>query len=248
MVRRALFFISLALVAAGSFTDANGWLGQVQQVAQLLPPLRVAALHVPYFILVAALWLNSRVGPRVSGPTWAFVVLFLAAMAQIWVPLVKPVPLVIAVALLIRLLPREGLLYEAVSFPSIRAFLAFTLLLAMSLRWGGDVFGFNYARAAAPNIPSDVTMVAVCAIVAAAFISIAKLRHRKVHPCGAPMWLAGGLAAWLVGEAAHWAPPTIGMVDKAAVVLQIAGHFALFIGAFLLLANLLPVRDPDLRA
>ena len=247
-MRPALLFISLALVAAGSFSDANGWIGQVQQIAQLLPPLRVAAIHVPYFLLVAALWLYSRVGPRVTGPAWAFVVLFVAAMAQIWVPFVKPVPLVIAVTLLIRLLPREGFLYEAASFPSIRAFLSFTLLLALSLRWGGDVFGFNYVRAAAPNVPSDVTMLAICAIVVAAFISLARLRHRKVQPCGASKWLTAGLVAWLVGEGARWAPPTTGLVDKVAVVAQIAGHFALFIGAFLLLAHLLPVRDPDLRA
>lgn len=244
-MRPALLFVSLALVAAGTFTEVNGWIGQAPQIAQLLPPLRVAALHVPYFILAAALWLYARPGPRVTGPAWAFIVMFLTAMAQIWVPFVKPVPLVFLVALLIRLLPREGFLYEAVSFPSIRAFIGFTLLLAMSLRWGGDVFGFNYARAAVPNIPSDVTMLAACAIGVAAFISIARLRHRKVQPCGAGLWLAGGIAAWLVGEAARWAPPTIGLVDKAAVVLQIAGHFALFIGAFLLLANLLPRRKDD---
>lgn len=247
-MRQALLFLSLALVATGTFTDVNGWIGQAPQVAQLLPPLRVAALHVPYLILVAALWFYARMGPRVQGPAWAFGVLFLTAMAQIWVPLEKPVPIVILVALLIRLAPREGMLYEATSFPSIRAFLALTLLLALSLRWGGDLFGFNYARAAAPALPSDVTMLIVCAVVVAAFISIAKLRHRKVHPCGAARVLTAGLVAWLVGEAARWAPPGVPFADKAALALQIAGHLLLFIGAFLLLTHLLPRREVDEQA
>lgn len=245
---KALFFLSLVLAATGSFTDANGWIGQAPPIAQLLPPLRVGVLHLPYAVLVAALWFYARVGARLQGPPWAFIALFLLAMAQLWVRWVEPLVYFGVVALLLRLAPRTGTLYEATSFPSLRAFAGLALLLAMSLRWGADVFGFNYVRQLSLALPSDVAMLIVCAVVVGAFIVIGRLRHRRVQPCGAGMWLAAGLVAWIAGEALHWAPPAVASADKAALVLQIAGHVLLFAGAFLLLSHLLPRREVDERA
>ena len=245
MVRPVILFAALVVMATGTFSDANMWIEPLPAIRKLPIAARVALLYVPYAIRVAALWFYGRVGPRVRGHIAWFIVLALLSVAQIYTAYAAPA-LMLAVALvLLQVEPRTGILYDATSFPSIRAFVGLTLLLTVSLRWGGDIFGFELIDEMVPQVPNEGLALIVSAVAVAAFISIARLRHRRVQPCGAPMLLTVGILVELAGLVASHLPSKVSIALYASSALLIAGHVILFAAAFLLLSHLLPRREAD---
>lgn len=242
--RAAILFLALVVMATATFADANAWIDPLPAVRQLPLAARVAILYVPYAILVGVLWMYARIGPRVQGHMAWFGVLALLAVAEVITPYAAPALMLVAALVMMQLAPRTGSLYEATSFPSIRAFLGFSLLVAMSLRWGADIFGLEMVQPFAPRLPRDLLGLIAAAIGVAAFIAFTGLRHRRLQPCGAAKWLTAGIVACVLGAiASHLTNATYSFFASAA--LLIAGHLALFVGAFLLLSHLLPQRDSD---
>ena len=243
--RAAILFLALVVMATATFADANAWIDPLPAIRQLPLAARVAIMYVPYAVLVGILWMYARIGPRVQGHMAWFVVLALLAVAEIFTPYAAPA-LILAVALvMLQLAPRTGTVYEAASFPSVRAFVGLSVLLAISLRWGADLFGLELVEPFAPRVPRDAVGLIAAAIAVAAFIAFAGLRHRRVQPCGAGKWLTVGIVACILGAVASHLPSNVPYGFFASAALLIAGHLALFVGAFLLLSHMLPRRDSD---
>jgi hypothetical protein len=243
-MRPAILFVALVVMATATFSDVNAWIEPLPAMRQLPIAARVVLLYVPYAILVAILWFFARVQSRVQGNMAWFIALAIFAVGTILTPYVTPALMLANSLVLLKLAPRTGLLYEATSFPSIRAFLGFTLLLAMSIKWGADLFGMELLLENMPSLPLDGVGAAVCAVAVGVFIAGAKLRHRRVQPCGAAMWLTAGIVACALGAVAAHLPNIRGGFYASAGLLVIA-HVLLFVGAFLLLTHLLPRRDSD---
>ena len=244
-LRAAVLFLALVVMATATFADANAWIDPLPAIRQLPLAVRVAILYVPYAILVGVLWMYAHIGPRVQGHIAWFVVLAALAVAEIVTPYAAPALMLVVALVMLRLAPRTGTLYEASSFPSIRAFVGLSVLLAISLRWGADIFGLELVQPFAPRLPRDALGLIAAAIATAAFIAFTGLRHRRVQPCGAAAWLTGGIVLCVVGAVAAHLPANVPYGFFASAALLIAGHLALFVGAFLLLSHLLPARDSD---
>lgn len=243
-LRAAILFLALVVMATATFADANAWIDPLPAIRQLPLAARVAIMYLPYAVLVGVLWMYARIGPRVQGHMAWFVVLAALAVAEIVTPYAAPALILVVALVMIRLAPRTGTVYEATSFPSILAFVGLSVLLAISLRWGADLFGLEFVEAFAPRVPRDAMGLIAAAIAAGAFIAFAGLRHRRVQPCGARKWLAAGIVACALGAVASHVPNAAYSFFASAALL-IAGHLALFVGAFLLLSHLLPRRDSD---
>ncbi|HSW82153.1 MAG TPA: hypothetical protein VLH12_01675, partial [Usitatibacter sp.] len=191
----------------------------------------------------AILWFYARVQSRVQGNIAWFIALAIFAVGTILTPYVTP-GLMLAIALVfLKLSPRTGFLYEATSFPSIRAFLGFTLLGAMSIKWGADLFGMELLLENLQSVPLDAVGAAVCAVAVGVLIAGAKLRFRRVQPCGAAIWLTAGILTCAAGALAAHLPSKIPYGFYASAGLLIAAHLMLFVGSFLLLSHLLPPRE-----
>jgi len=244
-MRPAILFVAIVVMATATFSDANAWIEPLPAMRQLPIAARVALLYVPYAILVAILWFYARVQSRVQGNIAWFIALAIFAVGAILTPYVTPA-LMLAIALvLLKLSPRLGFLYEATSFPSIRAFLGFTLLAAMSIKWGADLFGMELLLENLQSVPLDAVGAAVCAVAVGVLIAGAKLRYRRVQPCGAATWLAAGILTCAGGALAAHLPSKIPYGFYASAGLLIAAHLMLFVGSFLLLSHLLPYREAD---
>jgi hypothetical protein len=243
--RGAILFLARVVMATATFADANVWIDPLPAIRQLPLAARVAIMYVPYAILVGVLWAYARIGPRVQGHMAWFVVLAALAVAEIITPYAAPALMLAAALVMMQLAPRTGTLYEAASFPSIRAFVGLALLAAISLRWGADIFGLELVQPFARQLPRDLLGLVAAAIGVAAFIAFAGLRHRRVQPCGAAKWLTVGIVACILGSLASHLPANVPYGFFASAALLIAGHLALFVGAFLLLSHLLPRRDSD---
>ncbi|HEX3059516.1 MAG TPA: hypothetical protein VHP62_09160 [Usitatibacter sp.] len=244
-MRPAILFVAIVVMATATFSDANAWIEPLPAMRQLPIAARVALLYVPYAILVAILWFYARVQSRVQGNIAWFIALAIFAVGTILTPYVTPA-LMLAIALvLLKLSPRLGFLYEATSFPSIRAFLGFTLLAAMSIKWGADLFGMELLLENLQSVPLDAVGAAVCAVAAGVLIAGAKLRYRRVQPCGAATWLTAGILTCAGGALAAHLPSKIPYGFYASAGLLIAAHLMLFVGSFLLLSHLLPYREAD---
>ena len=63
----------------------------------------------------------------------------------------------------------------------------------MSIKWGADLFGMELLLENLQSVPLDAVGAAVCAVAVGALIAGAKLRYRRVQPCGAAVWLAAGI-------------------------------------------------------
>lgn len=231
-------------MATAAFADANAWIEPLPAIRQLPLAARIALMYVPYAILLGVLWFYARVWDRVRGHVGWFVALVVAAVAVLFTTYALPVLILLVALVLLQLGSRAGTLYEASSFPSIRAFVGLTFLLAMSLRWGGDVLGIDFLWELA-KLPRDVLMLIVAAVAVAAFIAIGGLRHRRVQPCGAAGWLTAGIVLFILGFVAARLPSSMPQLFFAANAMLIAGHVALFVGSFLLLTHLLPSREAD---
>jgi len=244
-MRPAILFVALVVMATATFADANAWIEPLPMMRQLPIAARIALLYVPYVILVAILWFSARVQPRVQGNMAWFIALAIFAVGTFVTPYVTPA-LMLAIALvMLRLAPHTGSLYEASSFPSVRAFLGLTLLLAMSIKWGADLFGMELLLENLPGVPLDAVGAGICGVAVAVFIVAAKLRYRRVQPCGAAIWLTAGIILCVAGALASHLPSSVPYSFFAAAGLLIAAHVALFVGAFLLLSHLLPYREAD---
>ena len=243
--RRVILFLALVVMATATFDDANAWLEPLPAIRKLPMAARLAILYVPSAILVAVLWLYARVGPRVHGHIGWFVALVLLSAATVVTPYATPA-LMLAVALvLMRVTPRIGTVFEAGGLPSVRMFLGFSLLLAMSLKWGEEIYGMDLLLERVANLPMDALGIAVCALAIAIFIIATDVRHRRVQPCGAAGWLTLGIIVGVAGILAAHLPSNVPYGFFLSAALGIAGHLALFVGAFLLLTHLLPPRDAD---
>jgi len=246
-MRPAILFVAIVVMATATFSDANAWIEPLPAMRQLPIAARVALLYVPYAILVAILWFYARVQSRVQGNIAWFIALAIFAVGAILTPYVTPA-LMLAIALvLLKLSPRLGFLYEATSFPSIRAFLGFTLLAAMSIKWGADLFGMELLLENLQSVPLDAVGAAVCAVAVGVLIAGAKLRYRRVQPCGAATWLTAGILTCAGGALAAHLPSKIPYGFYASAGLLIAAHLMLFVGSFLLLSHLLPLRDTGVK-
>ena len=244
-MRPAILFVAIVVMATATFSDANAWIEPLPAMRQLPIAARVALLYVPYAILVAILWFYASVQSRVQGNIAWFIALAIFAVGTILTPYVTPA-LMLAIALvLLKLSPRLGFLYEATSFPSIRAFLGFTLLAAMSIKWGADLFGLELLLENLQSVPLDAVGAAVCAVAVGVLIAGAKLRYRRVQPCGAATWLTAGILTCAGGALAAHLPSKIPYGFYASAGLLIAAHLMLFVGSFLLLSHLLPYREAD---
>ena len=243
--RSAVLFLALVVLATATFADANAWIEPLPEIRKLPIAVRVALLYVPYAILVGALWFYGQVGPRVRGHIAWFVALGVLAVVEIYTSYATPLLILVAALVMLRLAPRGGTLYDAASFPSIRAFLGLTLLLAMSLKWGADLFGMELVMELVPALPLDEMGLAVAGVAVGALIAIARLRHRRLQLPGAAHWLTAGIVTCVAGAIASHLPSRFPYAFFVSAALLIAAHLFLFIGAFLLLAHLLPVRPVD---
>jgi len=160
-MRPAILFVAIVVMATATFSDANAWIEPLPAMRQLPIAARVALLYVPYAILVAILWFYARVQSRVQGNIAWFIALAIFAVGAILTPYVTPALMLALALVLLKLSPRPGILYEATSFPSIRAFLGFTLLAAMSIKWGADLFGMELLLENLPSVPLDAVGAAV---------------------------------------------------------------------------------------
>ena len=244
-MRPAILFAALVVMATGTFSDANAWIEPLPAIRKLPLAARIALMYVPWVILVGVLWLYGRVGPRVRGHIAWFIVLALLAVAQIYTAYAAPLLMLVVALVLIQCEPRPGILYDAALFPAVRAFVGLTLLASVSLGWGADIFGFDLLAEEVPAIPREGLAFAVCAVAVAAFISIARLRHRRVQPCGAAPLLTAGSLVLLAGLVASHLPSKVSFALYASSALLITGHVLLFAAAFLLLSHLLPRREAD---
>jgi hypothetical protein len=243
--RRVVLFLALVVMATATFDDANAWLEPLPAIRKLPIAARVAMLYVPSAILVAILWFHARVGPRVQGHMAWFASLVLLSIATIITPYATPALMLGVALVLLRVEPRIGTVFEAVGLPSVRMFLGFTLLLAMSLKWGEEIFGMDLLMERMPNLPLDGVGTAICAVAVAIFVIATDVRHRRMQPCAAGWWLTLGIVLGVVAALAAHLPSTVPYGFFLSAALGIAGHLALFVGAFLLLTHLLPPREAD---
>ena len=243
--RQLILFLALVVLATATFDDLNAWLEPLPSVRKLPIAARVAILYVPMAGLIGILWMWGRIGARVQGHIGWFVALVLLSVATVFTTYATPLLMLANALVLLRLNPRIGDLYDAHQFPSVRAFLGLTLLAAMSLKWGADFFGMDFVLERYPDLPLDAVGLAVCAVAVAVFISVLRLRHRRMQPCSAGFWLALGVFAGLAGALTAHLPSTVPHGFYVSSALVIAGHLALFIGAFLLLSHLMPIREAD---
>ena len=243
--RQVILFIALVVMATATFDDANAWLEPLPAIRKLPIAARIAILYVPTTILVAVLWMWGRVGPRVHGHIGWFVTLAVLSAATIYTSYATPLLMVANTLVLLQLTPRIGALYDAVSFPAVRAFLGLSLLAAMSLKWGADIFGMDLLLENYPDWPLDGVGLAACAIAVGTLIAAARLRNRRMQPCAATFWITLGLFAGILGALTAHLPSNVPHGFFVSAGLIIAGHLALFIGAFLMLSHLLPIREAD---
>jgi hypothetical protein len=248
--RGAILFVALVILATGTFSDANAWIEPLPAIRKLPFAARLAVLYIPYAIVVAILWWFGKLGPRLRGHMAWYLVAAALAVAEVFFSYAAPALMLVVAIVMLYTAPREGFLYEAALFPSIRAFLGLTLLAALSLRWGADIFGMDLLdeylqNVKNVNVPGQALGLAASAIAVAIFIVAARLRYRRVQPCGASPWLMAGILACLGGAAASQLPSNVTFGFFATSGLFVAAHLALFIGAFLLLSHLLPSRESD---
>lgn len=243
--RSAILFAALVILATTTFADANAWIEPLPEIRKLPIAVRVALLYVPYALLVGALWFYGHVGSRVQGHIGWFVALAVLSVAEIFTAYTTPALMLVVALVFLQLSPRPGSLYEAASFPAIRAFFGLSLLLAMSLKWGADIFGMELMQDLVPRVPLDAAGLILSAIAVGAFIVIARLRHRRTQLPGAAHWLSVGIVLCVAGAVASHLPVKFPYLFFVSAAMLVVSHLCLFVGAFLLLAHLLPRREAD---
>ena len=248
--RSTVFLLGFAVMATAMFYDFQALMGVWQAIGNMRPDMRYALVHLPFVVLAAVLFAHAQVFPRLpEHPAW-YVVLGVLAVArlvilQVSIPFVwvtRPALIVIVVLVLLRLKPHVGDRYQASMVPGFTAFVGFTMLLAMSLPPADMLFMLFKAQLALPRqTPIVVPTLVLAAGVAGIFILASGIRHRLMQANPGVKWLWPGVVLAILVEAVD-----IGMRGffKAELVLavRVAAHLMLFVGAFYILANLLPRR------
>jgi len=272
-VRRILFFVAFVVLMKAMFDDVNALILMWAPLADLPAIVREAALHVPYALIAALLLTRAEVWGRLPAMISLYPPLVIAAAAlvmahaiaatnpQLSVLAVRLVTLVLAVPIvmvLTRLVPKPGFVYEGSSFPAVRAFVALTLLLALSIGLAGPFLGLAGASSLLERIPVAYADIIIAAVIVAAFIVASGVRFRSLQPNSASTWMTLGILAWVLAQLVEPAEPllrTYGLHKQPAVAtfiaqapairggLQIAAHALLFVGCFTLLGHLLPERE-----
>lgn len=271
---RILFFAAVVVAMKAMFDpDVNARVVAFEPLGNLPLIVRQVVLHVPYALFAALLLARAEVWRRLpSAIGWYVALLALAvavfvpgAIAASRTPLVALATSVIVLLLvaaivmvLTRLTPKPGFIYEGSSFPAVKAFLALTLLLALSIAFVAPVDNGTRLGAMLERVPVAYLNLAVAAVVVAAFIAASGVRFRSLQPNSAPGWMTFGIVLWVIAQLLAPAIPLLGtygfnkeraavlFIDNAATIkagLEIAAHVALFIGGFFLLSHLLPARD-----
>jgi len=270
IVRQAIFFVALVAAMKAMFGDVNALILMWAPLAGLPAIVREAALHLPYALIAALLLTRAEVWTRLPAMISLYPPLVIAAAAlvmahaiaatnpQLAVLAVRLVTLVLAVTLvmvLTRLMPKPGFVYEGSSFPAVKAFIALTLLLALSIDFAGAILGLTGFTV---RMPVEYANLILAAVIVAGFITASGIRFRSLQPNSASSWMLAGIAAWAVAELIQPVIPlltTYGFHKEAAVAafithaaairaaLHIVAHALLFIGAFSLLSHLLPARE-----
>ena len=269
-VRQAIFFIALAVAMKAMFGDVNAWLEAWGPLANLPVVVREAVLHLPYALIAALLLTRAEVWRRLPAmfslyPPLAIAMatlLMSATMASSYpnlALLARPLATLLLVTTLVmvltRLVPKPGFIYEGSSFPAVKAFIALTLLIALSIDFAGAILavtGFTV------RMPVEYANLILAAVLVAGFITASGIRFRSLQPNSASSWMVAGIAAWAIAELIQPVIPlltTYGLHKEAAVAafithaaairaaLHIVAHALLFIGAFSLLSHLLPARE-----
>ena len=269
-VRQAVFYVAFAVAMKAMFGDVNALIQMWVPLADLPVVAREAVLHLPYALIAALLLTLAEVWRRLPAmfslyPPLAIAMVTLltsATMASSY-PELAPLARLLAMLLLmttlvmvlVRLVPKPGFIYEGSSFPAVKAFLALTLLLALSIDFAGAILGLTGFTV---RMPVDYANLVVAAVIVAGFITASGIRFRSLQPNSASAWMVAGILAWAIAELIQPAIPllgTYGFQKQAAVAafithaaairaaLHIVAHALLFIGAFSLLSHLLPARD-----
>jgi hypothetical protein len=272
-VRRILFFVAFVVAMKAMFGDVNALIQMWAPLAELPAVAREAALHVPYALIAALLLTRAEVWGRLPAMVSLYPPLVIAAAALVMaagiartnpdlailaarlVTLVLVVPIVM---ILTRLTPKPGFIYEGSSFPAVKAFLALTLLAALSVPLAMPILAVTGAGGVADRVPAAYLDLAVAAVVVAAFIVASGVRFRSLQPNSASTWMTLGILAWVVAQLVEPAEPllrTYGLHKQTLVAtfiahapairggLQIFAHALLFVGCFTLLSHLLPERE-----
>ena len=271
---RALFFAAVVVAMKAMFDpDVNARLVAFEPLGNLPIVVRDVALHLPYALFAALLLTRAEVWRRLPSAIGWYVVLpvlavtvfapgAIAASHAALLDLVAHVILLLLIAaivmLLTRLTPKPGFIYEGSSFPSVKAFLALTLLLALSIGFVTPIEVGTRMGAILERIPVAYLNLVVAAIVVAAFIAASGVRFRSLQPNASSGWMTFGIVLWVLAQLLEPVIPllrTYGLARERAAVLfidnataikaglEIAAHVALLIGCFLLLSHLLPERD-----
>ena len=117
----------------------------------------------------------------------------------------------------------------------------------MSIKWGADLFGMELLLENLQSVPLDAVGAGVCAVAVGVFIASAKL----ALPARAAV-RRGDLAYRGHPHLRRWSTRGSPAVENpygfyASAGLLIAAHLMLFVGSFLLLSHLLPLREADIK-
>ena len=276
-MRQLLFFLAFTITAKALFGEVNAWLEAWRPVATLDYGVRELAVHLPYAVVAGLLLTHAQIWSRLPANYGWYALLALLSAAQLLAPHAIaglppfPAPAVpfLTLALLaaivmvhLRLLPKPGFIYEGSSFPGVRAFIALTLLLALSIDFAPPLLALPGAGSVAERMPAMLVNVIVCALIVSAFISASGVRFRMLQPNPAGPWLVAGIVAFVAAELVQptgallktyglagepFAAALIVHAAAAVSLLRIAAHVLLFVGAFYLLSHLLPLRERGAR-
>lgn len=240
-MRAGIFFVAFVVMTAASFQ------GAAILLARWVNPYLI---YVPAALVAAALMAHARVPPRLpANPAW-YAVLAVFAAAVLAAPFL-PVPLLgsaakllligAVVAVLLRLTPRIGDLYQSTPLPGFLVFVSLTALLFQSVSIVTDLAAAGITHPEIARIPGPMANLAAAAIVVVVFIMASGIRQRSQQLNPSKSWLVSGMIVWV---AAATAAHVRAYAEYAAYAL-IAAHLLLFIGAFYMLSHLLPSRGAD---
>ena len=274
IVLRVLFFVAFAVAMKAMFDpDVNARLVAWEPLGNMPVIVRELVLHVPYALIAALLLTRAEVWGRLPhmfslyGPLAAVLAALLMSgtMAQSYPvaaliarPLVVLVLAAVVVMILTRLTPKPGYVYEGSSVPSVKLFVALTLLLALSIELAAPLANAAGAGAVLEKAPVVYLNLVVGAVLAAAFIVASGVRFRSLQPNSASGWMTLGIFLWLLAQLVEPVIPLLrnyGLHKERGVAefinyattikagLEITAHALLFVGVFMLLSHLLPERE-----
>ena len=260
-MRAVVFFLAFTILAKATFPEVS------------VRGLDGVPAYLPFAVFVGLLGWHVRLWQRLpANPVWYVLLLVLAAAQLVatvplirllpFVPFVKPALLALVVIVLMRVRPRTGTVYEGMTVPFLLTFVAFSLLLGLSIRVDDELYRESYPSRAyyaiKPWLPV-MPEVILSMVPVLAFLLVSGLFRRSRQPTAALPWLLAGVVLFIAGEAlrqmslhdlslAARIPAGAQFFRRAytfGLPLLFAAHVALFLGAFYLLSSLLPRRAAD---